>query len=161
MSFFKINTKLNSFVNNCIFRYSHHHSLTNIPNNIIINLLGEQKFVDQASWEIKSFAVEKYLSTANIVCDTGILQNLLLKNNYFIVNRCYNISCHELLYLKHNILNTRPKWKIYNLYVFPNSTNRFTTCKYIQNCNQPEIIVYPLMATEENKRRDIHILIDN
>lgn len=167
MTFFKImNTKINPFMNNSILRYSHRHSLPNfqntiIPNNIIINLLGSQKFVDEASWEIKTFAVEKSLSTANIVYDTGILQNLLLKNNYFIVNRCYNISCQELLYLQHNILKNNNDWKIYNLCVFPNATNRFNTNVYIRNNKQLNVIIYPLAAQIENKRRDIHILIDN
>ena len=98
MTFIKIiNTRLNTnikpFIKNGIFRYSHRHSLTNIPNyiisnytiptnKIIINLLGEQKFVDTASWEIKSFAYERSLHTANIVYDTTILNHFLLKKTF-------------------------------------------------------------------------------
>jgi hypothetical protein len=180
MTFIKIiNTKLNTnikpFINNGIFRYSHRHSLTNIPNytisnytiptnKIIINLLGEKKFVDIASWEIKSFAYERSLHTANIVYDTTILNHFLLKKTIlqFIVNRCYNMSYQNLLYLNHDIINNNINdlWKPYNLYVMPDSTNRFTTCNFIRNCNHSNIIVYPLAASEENKRRDIHILID-
>jgi len=175
MTFFKrINTRLNininPFINNGIFRYSHHHSLTNFPtytiptNKIIINLLGEQKSVDTASWEIKSFAYEKSLHTANIVYDYKMLNHFLFnKKLQFIVNRCYNMSYQNLLYLNHDIINNNinDRWKPYNLYVMPHATNRFTTCNFIRNCNHSNIIVYPLAALEENKRRDIHILIDN
>jgi uncharacterized membrane protein YcgQ (UPF0703/DUF1980 family) len=180
MSFFKIiNTRLNTnikpFITNGTFRYSHRHSLTNIPmytipnykiptNKIIINLLGEQKSVDTASWEIKSFAYERSLHTANIVYDTTILNHFLLKkiNLQFIVNRCYNMSCQNLLYLNHDIINSNINdcWKPYNLYVMPHATNRFTTCNFIRNCNHSNIIVYPLAASEEIKRRDINILIN-
>jgi hypothetical protein len=178
MTFIKIiNTRLNTnikpFINNGTFRYSHRHSLTNIPtytiptytiptNKIIINLLGEQKSVDTASWEIKSFAYERSLHTANIVYDTTILNHFLLKKTIlqFIVNRCYNMSCQNLLYLNHDIINTNTAWIPYNLYVLPDAKTRFTTCNYIRNCNHSNIIVYPLAASEENKRRDINILID-
>jgi hypothetical protein len=169
MPFLKIMNKQKPFIND-IFRYSHHRCLTDIPKNIhsvpsnytIINLLGSQKSVDKASWEIKSYAVEKSLFTANIVCDTGILQNLLAKNNnlQFIVNRCYDMSYQNLLYLNHDIIQTNPDWQLYNLYVMPHATNRFTTCNFIRNCSDSNIIVYPLAAPEEKKRRDIHILIE-
>jgi len=181
MTFFRrINTITTPFIKNSAFRYSHHRyypepyylskrerdiesllDKEHTTQKIIINLLGNQRFVDKASWEIKSFAVEKSLSTANIVYDTGILQNLILKKNYFIVNRCYNISCKELVYLQHYILRSDSAWKIYNLCVFPNSTNRFNTNFYVRNNQQLNIIIYPLAAPVENKRRDIHILIDN
>lgn len=168
MTFLKIMNQKKPFIND-IFRYSHHRCLTDIPKNIhyvpsnytIINLLGSQKNVDKASWEIKSYAVEKSLFTANIVCDTGILQNLIAKNNnlQFIVNRCYDISCDNLSLLNCNIMRINSSWQIYNLFVMPNSTNRFNKCLYISTCNKVEIIIYPLAAPEENKRRDIHILI--
>ena len=178
MTFIKIiNTRLNTnikpFINNGTFRYSHRHSLTNIStytipnytiptNKIIINLLGEQKSVDTASWEIKSFAYERSLHTANIVYDTTILNHFLLKKTIlqFIVNRCYNMSCQNLLYLNHDIINTNTEWIPYNLYVLPDAKTRFTTCDFIRNCNHSNIIIYPLAASEENKRRDINILID-
>lgn len=175
MTFFKtINTKMKPIINNFIFRDSHHHSLTKIcvnhnitsyvpRNNIIINLLGDIKSVDTASWEIQSLAKEKILPTANIVFDKDILNSMLYNNSYleFIVNRCYNMSCDKLIYLNQNIVMTNTYWKQYNLYVLPDATNRFNTCQYIKNCKQIEFIVYPLSASEENKRRDIHILIDN
>jgi hypothetical protein len=170
MTFFKrINNITKPFINNGICRYSHRHSLTNIPtytiptNKIIINLLGEQKSVDTASWEIKSFAQEKPLYTANIVYEHEILSRLMHKNNclQFIVNRCYNMSCQNLLYLNHDIINNNINdlWNPYNLYVMPHATNSFTTCNFIRNCNHSNIIVYPLAAPEESKRRDINILI--
>ena len=175
MTFFKmINTKMKPIINNYIFRDSHHHSLpkiyvnlnttTYIPRrNIIINLLGEKKYVDTASWEIQSLAKEKILPTANIVFDKDILNSMLYNNSYleFIVNRCYNMSCDNLIYLNKYIEMTNTYWKQYNLYVLPDATNRFNTCQFIKNCKQIEFIVYPLSASEENKRRDIHILIDN
>jgi hypothetical protein len=179
MTFIKIiNTRLNTnikpFINNGTFRYSHRHSLTNIStytipnytiptNKIIINLLGGQKSVDTASWEIKSFAYERSLHTANIVYDTTILNHFLLKKTIlqFIVNRCYNMSCQNLLYLNHDIINTNTEWIPYNLYVLPDAKTRFTTCDFIRNCNHSNIIIYPLAASEENKRRDINILIDS
>ena len=165
MTFFKI-TNIRKPITN-IFKYSHHRCLMDIPenihyipNNTIINLLGSQKNVDKASWEIKSFAVEKSLFTANIVYDTGILQNLLSRNiSQFIVNRCYNISCERLSIINYNIMRINPDFQVYNLYVLPNATNRFNKCLYISTCNKTEIIIYPLAAPEENKRRDIHILI--
>ena len=174
MTFFKmINTKMKPIINNFIFRDSHHHSLPKIyvnldttsyipRRNIIINLLGEKKYVDTASWEIQSLAKEKILPTANIVFDRDII-NRMLYNNYieFIVNRCYNMSCDNLIYLNKYIEMTNTYWKQYNLYVLPDATNRFNTCQFIKNCKQIEFIVYPLSASEENKRRDIHILIDN
>jgi hypothetical protein len=169
----RINIITKPFINNGIFRYSHRHSLTNIPNytisnytiptnKIIINLLGEQKFVDSASWEIKSFAYERSLHTANIVYEHGMLQSLIRKNNYlqFIVNRCYNMSCQNLLYLNNDIINTNKIWIPYNLYVLPDATNRFNSCNFIRNCDRADIIIYPSGASEENKRRDINILID-
>jgi len=179
----RINTITNPFIKNSVFRYSHERYypepyyllqgekyikplLVEEPTQkIIINLLGNKKFVDEASWQIKSFAVEKSLSTANIVYDTGILKNFIFKKTIlqFIVNRCYNMSYQNLLYLNHDIINSNINdcWKPYNLYVMPHATNRFTTCNFIRNCNDSNIIVYPLAASEENKRRDIHILIDN
>lgn len=174
MTFFKmINTKMKPIINNFIFRDSHHHSLPKIyvnldttsyipRRNIIINLLGEKKYVDTASWEIQSLAKEKILPTANIVFDRDII-NRMLYNNYieFIVNRCYNMSCDNLIYLNKYIEMTNTYWKQYNFYVLPDATNRFNTCQFIKNCKQIEFIVYPLSASEENKRRDIHILIDN
>ena len=174
MTFFKrintiLNTKINPFINNGIFRYYHHHSLhddylKNIPKtnilktNIVINLLGDKKSVDTASWEIKSFAQKKSLQTANIVYNSEMLRIVLYKNNFlqFIVNRCYNITSDQLLLLNNNIIRTN--WHPHNLYVIPDATNRFTTCNFIQNCTSTNIIVYPLAASEENKRRDINIL---
>jgi hypothetical protein len=149
--------------NNNILRYSHHrHYPENyyFPQKIIINLLGDEKYVDTASWEINTFAKEKSLNTSNIVYDNEILRITLYKNNYlnFIVNRCYNMSCDNILYLNHDIINNNI-WKSYNLYVMPNATNRFITCNFIQNCKNSEFIVYPLAASKENKRRDINILI--
>ncbi len=168
MSFFtRLNTKITPIMNKCIFRYYHHHDLTIIPNytiqknTIIINLLGDRKSVDTASWEINSFAQEKSLNTANIVYEHGMLQALIRKNNIlqFIVNRCYNMSCQHVLYLNNDIINTNKNWVPYNLYVMPDAKNRFNTCDFIRNCNHSNIILYPLAASEESKRRDINILI--
>jgi len=169
MTFFKrININIRPFIKNCIFRYSHHYHYHHhyqedfyLPKQIIINLLGEQKYVDTASWEIKTFAQEKLLNTTNIVYDIEILRSLILGNNilHFIVNRCYNMSCENVLYLNNDIINTNKNWIPYNLYVMPEAKNRFNTCDFIQNCNRTNIIVYPLAASEETKRRDIDILI--
>ena len=71
------------------------------------------------------------------------------------------MSCHELTLLNENIINRNVNWKPYNLYVIPEATNRFNTRNFIQNCENAEFIVYPLAATEENKRRDINFLIDS
>ena len=134
-----------------------------IPKDkIIINLLGDRKSVDEASWEIKSFAQEKSLNTANIVYNNDMLLDIIYKNNYvqFIVNRCYNMSCDKLLYLNQDIVNSDRNWIPYNLYVMPEATNRFNTCDFIRYCENANFIIYPLSAPEENKRRDIHILID-
>lgn len=169
-------------INNNIFRYSHHYSETYClsqkerdirsmlgeqrvvytSQKIIINLLGDRKSVDAASWEIKTFASEKTLNTSNIIYDNQILRILLYKNVFiqFIVNRCYNMSCDKLLLLNETIINRNDIWKSYNLYVMPDATNRFTTCNFIQNCKNAEFIVYPLAASEEIKRKDINILID-
>ena len=174
MTFFKrINTITKPFIKNSVVQYSHHRSFTEIYVNhnttayipqkkIIINLLGDGKYVDTASWEINTFAQDKSLNTANIVYDSKMLRSMLCKNNFlnFIVNRCYNMSCHELTLLNENIINTNEYWKLYNLYVIPEATNRFTICKFIQNCDQTNFVIYPLAAPEENKRRDINILID-
>jgi len=175
MTFFKrinpiLNTKINPFINNNILRYYHHHSLhddylkiipkTNIPRtNIIINLLGDFESVDKASWEIKSFAQEKSLHTSNIVYDNEILRIIFFRNYFlqFIVNRCYNISCDKLLLINNDIRDSN--WIPYNLYVMPDATNRFTKCDFVENCNCANIIIYPLAASHENKRRDINILI--
>lgn len=143
-------------IKNCMNRYIHSSSS---PKNTVINLLGNQKNVDKASWEIKSFAVEKSLHTANIVYDTGILQSLVMKNNFFIVNRCYYMNWRRLLYLKQEILKRNETSNVYNLFVF-NTTNRFYTNHFIQTNKELDMIVYPLAAPKENKRRDIHILID-
>ena len=103
------------------------------------------------------------LNTSNIVYDSKMLNTILYKNNFlnFIVNRCYNMSCDNLSYLNHDIINSYEKWKPYNLYVIPHATNRFTTCNFIQNCKKSEFIIYPLAALKENKKRDINILICN
>jgi len=160
--------------NKYIFRNSHHHSLTKIDanhskeytfkwnNNIIINLLGDREPVDTASWEIQSLAKEKILPTANIVFNRDIINHMLHNNSYieFIVNRCYNMPCDNLIYLNQHIEMANTYWKQYNLYVLPHATNRFNTCKFIKNCKQIEFIIYPLSASEKNKRRDIHNLID-
>lgn len=175
MTFFKrINTITNirPFINNCSIRYSHHYQdyyknnyneSFYLPQQIIINLLGEYKSVDTASWEIKSFAQEKSLNTANISYDGEILRSFLLGHNIlqFIVNRCYNMSCDNLILLNKNIINTNRAWKPYNLYVIPEAKNKFITTNFIRNCEDAKIIIYPLAASQENKRRDINILIDN
>jgi len=169
MTFFKrintINTNIKPFINNGIFRYSHHHSLqddylSNISRNkIIINLLGDFESVNKASWEINSFAQEKSLHTSNIVYNSEMLRTILYKNIFlqFIVNRCYDMSCNEIVLLTETIINRN--WQPYNLYVMPDATNRFTKCDFVENCNCANIIIYPLAAPEENKRRDINILI--
>lgn len=162
--FYKMNNTIRPFIN--IFRYSHHHSLSNFSNiitknKVIINLIGEIESVYTASWEIRSFAQENALFTANIIHDNETLQHLFLRNDYleFIVNRCYNISCEQLIQLDQTI-NQNLEWKPYNLYVMPNATNKFTTCNFIQNCNlMTNCIIYPLAASVEMKRRDINILI--
>ena len=170
MTFFT--TKIRPFIKNCIYRYSHHYQdhyqhhyqeAHYLPQKIIINLLGESESVDTASWEIRTFAQEKSLQTANIVYNMEILRSFLLGHNIlnFIVNRCYNMSYQNLLYLNNDIINTNKAWKPYNLYVLPEAKNRFTTSKYIQNYDQSKFIIYPLAASEETKRRDINILIDN
>ena len=66
-----------------------------------------------------------------IVYDDEILRSFLLGHNIlnFIVNRCYNMSCHELLLLNENIINRNQNWNLHNLYVMPDAKNRFTTCK--------------------------------
>jgi hypothetical protein len=162
MTFLKrINTNISPFIKNGIFRYFHHHSLINIPRpKIIINLLGDFEYVDIASWEIYTFAQDKKLPSANIVYHDKMIKDILY-NNYlqFIVNRCYNISCNNLFVLNQQIMYSETNWKQYNLYVIPNATNRFTTCNFIKNCDKEKIIIYPLEAPEENKRRDINILI--
>lgn len=167
MTFLKrINMKIRPFMNNNIVRYSHHYQdhyqkSFNLPPKIIINLLGDFEYVNTASWEIYTFAQEKHLPSANIVYHDKMLKDILY-NNYlqFIVNRCYDMSCDNLILLNKNIINTNTNWKPYNLYVIPDVKNRFTTCNFIRNCNKPNFIVYPLAASEENKRRDINILID-
>jgi hypothetical protein len=167
MTFFKrINIKITPFMNNNIVRYSHHYQdhykkSFYLPQQIIINLLGEEKSVDSASWEIYTFAQEKQLPSANIVYHDKMLKDILY-NNYsqFIVNRCYDMSCDNIILLNQKILNTNRGWKPYNLYVIPHAKNRFTTCNFIRNCNRINFIVYPLAASEETKRRDINILID-
>jgi hypothetical protein len=167
MTFFKrINIKIRPFMNNNIVRYSHHyrdhyHKSYNLPQQVIINLLGEEKSVDSASWEIYTFAQEKQLPSANIVYHDKMLKDILY-NNYsqFIVNRCYDMSCDNIILLNQKILNTNRGWKPYNLYVIPDTKNRFTTCNFIRNCNRTNFIVYPLAASEETKRRDINILIE-
>jgi hypothetical protein len=158
---------LRNFKNNVI-RYSHHRQYPEdyyFTQKIIINLLGDKKSVDEASWEIKSFAQEKSFNTSNIAYDSEILRSMISKNIFlnFIVNRCYNMSCDNISYLNHNIINNNINyvWKPYNLYVMPNATNRFTTCNFIQNCKHSDLIIYPLAASKENKRRDINILICN
>ena len=174
MTLFKrINTITKPFIKNSVFKYSHHYSFTEIyvnhntkayipQKNIIINLLGDRKSVDEASWEIKSFAQEKSLNTANIVYNNDMLLDIIYKNNFLqlIVNRCYNMSCDKLLYLNQDIIHSDRNWISYNLYVMSEATNRFTTCNFIRYCSSTNIIVYPLAASEENKRRDIHILIN-
>ena len=170
MTFFnRINTKIRPFIKNNIFRYSHHrHYQDNyqesfyLPQPVVINLLGEQKYVDTASWEIKGFAQEKSLNTANIVYDDEILRSFLLGHNIlnFIVNRCYNMSCENVILLNKKIINTNRAWKPYNLYVLPDAKNRFITCNYIRDCDRINFIIYPLAASQENKRKDINILID-
>lgn len=178
MTFFKrINIKIIPFIKNNIVRYSHHYQdryreSFYLPQQIIINLLGEEKSVDSASWEIYTFAQEKHLPSANIVYHDKMLKDLLF-NNYsqFIVNRCYNMSCNNLLRLNQSIINllrlnqsiisSGTNFKLYNLYVIPNATNRFTTNNFIKNCDESKIIIYPLESSVENKRRDINILIDN
>ena len=182
MTFF---TRINkNFIKNLIkyqfntnkLRYSHHHSLNiqrtsinlertndnNEGNKFIINLLGESESVDTASWEIQSFAKEKSLLTANIVYNPKLLSCFLFKHNYlqFIVNRCYNMSCQNVIYLNQDIINTNTIWKPYNLYVIPEAKNRFVTCDFIRNCDHSKFIVYPLAASKESKRRDINILIE-
>jgi hypothetical protein len=154
------------FIKNNIFRYYHHRHYQEdfyLPQQIVINLLGEEKYVDTASWEIKSFAQEKALNTANIVYDREILRSFLLGHNIlnFIVNRCYNMSCDNVIILNKKIINTNGAWKPYNLYVMPDAKNRFITCNYIRDCDRINFIVYPLAASEESKRRDINILINN
>lgn len=169
MTFFKrINTKITPFIKNDIFRYSHHyqdiqHHYSDafyLPQKIIINLLGDFEYVDTASWQIYTFAQDKHLPSANIVYHDKMLKDILY-NNYsqFIVNRCYNMSCDNIMTLNKKILNTNTNWKPYNLYVIPHAKNRFTTCNFIRNCNRTNFIVYPLAASEETKRRDINILI--
>ena len=124
MTFFKtINTKMKPLINNCILRYSHcnylkqyhynKYSLSHVlkfclddnyfKNKKIINLLGEIDFVDEASWEIKAFADENNLMSANVIFndnDDSILHGVLKTNKTeFIVNRCYNMPCDNLIYL--------------------------------------------------------------
>lgn len=161
----RINAKIRPSIKNGIFRYSHHYQdryreSFHLPRQIIINLLGDFEYVDTASWEIYTFAQEKHLPSANIVYHDKMLKDILY-NNYsrFIVNRCYNMSCDNIILLNKKILNTNTNWKPYNLYVIPDVKNRFTTCNFIRNCNRTNFIVYPLSASEENKRRDINILI--
>jgi hypothetical protein len=149
----------------CIKTFLGEQKVFDTTQKTIINLLGDEKYVDTASWEINIFAKEKLLNTSNIVYNNEILRIMLYKNNYlnFIVNRCYNMSCDNVLYLNHDIINNNMNntWKSYNLYVMPHATNRFITCNFIQNCKNSEFIIYPLAASEENKRRDINILICN
>jgi len=164
MSFFiKTKTKINNIIRYCHHyqNESHYNYQKNNNKKIIINLLGEKKPVDQASWEIKAFAVEKSLHTANIVHEYEMLRYFIEKNKFlqFIVNRCYNMSCENVLNLNHNIINTNKDWKPYNLYIMPKATNRFITCNYIQNCDHNNFIIYPLAASEENKRKDINLLL--
>jgi len=159
-------TRILKRINNLI-RYSHHRNYPEpyyLSQKIIINLLGDKKSVDEASWEIKLFAQEKSFNTSNIVYDSEMLNTILRKNNFlnFIVNRCYNMSCDNITYLNNDIINNNvnDRWKPYNLYVMPHATNRFITCNFIQNCKHTDFIIYPLSAPEGNKRRDINILIE-
>ena len=59
-------------------RFTHNNSLSNIlRTRIVVNLLGDRKSVDTASWEIYSFGQEKLLQSANIVYDGEIIKSLL------------------------------------------------------------------------------------
>lgn len=171
MAFFKrINTITNPFIKNSVSRYSHHrypepYYLSQVkkdisPKKIIINLLGDFEYVDTASWEIYTFSQDNQLPSANIVYHDKMIKDVVY-NNYlqFIVNRCYTMSCNNLLRLNQSIIYSDTNWKQYNLYVIPNATNRFITCNFIKNCDKAKIIIYPLASSEENKRRDINILI--
>ena len=144
-------------------RFTHNNSLSNIlRTRIVVNLLGDRKSVDTASWEIYSFGQEKLLQSANIVYDGEIIKSLLLGNNIlqFIVNRCYNTACYDILRINNNIINTNVHWKPYNLYVMPNATSFFENCDFINYCRKPEILLYPLAATPENKREHIHAFLN-
>ena len=171
MTFFKkINTITKPFIKNSIFRYSHDrypepYYLSQGERDIrqkkiLINLLGDFEYVDTASWEIYTFSQDNYLPSANIVYHDKMLNDVLY-NNYlqFIVNRCYNMSCNNLLRLNQSIISSGTNFKLYNLYVIPDATNRFTTNNFIKKCDKSKIIIYPLSAPVENKRRDINILI--
>jgi hypothetical protein len=168
MSFFISTRKLvKTIMSNNIFRYCHHYQNQNHyyeqnKKKIVINLLGNPEFVDKASLEIKSFAQEKQLPTENIFYEHEMLHYFILKrkNLQLIINRCYNMSCQNVLYLNNDIINTNKIWEPYNLYVIPNVTNRFVTLNFIQNCDHSKYIIYPLSAPEENKRRDINILFE-
>ena len=172
MTFFKkINTITKPFIKNSVFRYSHHRYPEPYylsqgerdirPKKILINLLGDFEYVDTASWEIYTFSQDNSLPSANIVYHDKMLNDVLY-NNYlqFIVNRCYTMSCVNLLRLNKSIMYSGTNLKQYNLYVIPDATNRFTTNNFIQKCDKSKIIIYPLSAPVENKRRDINILID-
>ncbi len=144
-------------------RFSHHHSLSNVlAKHTVVNLLGDKKSVDIASWEIYSFSQEKCLQSTNVIYDSEIIKSLLLGNNILqvIVNRCYNMACYDIITLNKNIMNTNVNWKSYNLYVMPNATSFFENCDFINYCKQQEILLYPLAATQENKREYIHAFLN-
>lgn len=146
-----------------IKRFSHHHSLSNIlRTRRVINLLGDRKSVDTASWEIYSFGQEECLQSTNIIYDSEIIRSLLLGNNILqlIVNRCYNMACYDVIDINRRILHTNVNWKPYNLYVMPNTKNFFENCDFINYCRQNEIVVYPLAATQESKREYMHTFLN-
>ena len=144
-------------------RYDHHHCLPDIlKTHLVVNLLGKTDLVDKASREIKSFADEKLLLTTNILYNREIMNSLLSGNNIlqFIINRCYNMSCYDIIQLNKTITSTNSIWKPYNLYVTPNMTNKFVNCDFIKKYNQTDIIIYSLSEAQDIKRRHINILIN-
>ena len=125
-------------------RYSHERSslldilsqkknINLYQSKVVINLYGEKKIVDYASLEIKLFSEEK-----------------------FIINKCYNITYHNIILLNSIIIRN---WKQpYNLYI---DCNNNIIHKNFNECYHQFNDIYNIHSEKEIKKQQIKKIFDH
>jgi hypothetical protein len=121
----------------------------------VINLFGEKKMVDYASLEIQFFSEEKVRNVSNVVYYPELLKKITSKTsiNQVIINRCYSMTCNNILLLNSIIIGD---WKPYNLYISANYKNIHEITNECKQFND----IYNIRFEKEIKKEKIKKIFD-
>jgi hypothetical protein len=154
--------------------------IRNYSNNfLVINLLGDDKYIEKATNDIINIIKKKGLTHKTISLHPTLLshqahnempewrialQKEMQGTENIIINKIGYASCDEITDLTRSVRALSKQRNTYALFVEPNAiSRRDTKCKNpysLENCQQVNSI-FPLDATDETKTKEFEIFLDS